>query len=202
MLIIGLTGQSGAGKGTVASLFSPYGILSIDTDKVYHDLLIPPSPCLDDLAARFGRHMLCPDGTLNRKALAAHVFAPENQAELADLNRITHAYVLDVTRSICRELEKQGCVGVFVDAPLLFESGFDRECHTTLAVLADADVRLARIMTRDGLTLTEATARMTAQKSDDFYTTRAKHVIYNNAPPEALLPEVERLLDTWGVTRS
>ena len=199
MLTIGLTGPSGAGKGTVASLFSPYGILSIDTDQVYHDLLIPPSPCLDELAERFGQQILLPDGTLDRKILAAHVFAPGSEAELLDLNRITHAYVLDVTRSICRELEAQGCVGVFVDAPLLFESGFDTECDTTLAVLADPDVRLSRIMARDYLTLSQAQARLSAQKPDSYYTERAAHVIYNNTNIEALASDVQRLLAQWGV---
>lgn len=199
MLTIGLTGPSGAGKGTVASMFAPYGILSIDTDKVYHDLLIPPSPCLDELAERFGQQILNPDGTLDRKILAAHVFAPGNEDELCDLNRITHAYVLDVTRGICRELETKGCVGVFVDAPLLFESGFDRECDTTLAVLADPDVRLSRIMTRDALTLSQAQARLSAQKPDSYYTERAAHVIYNNTNVEDLASEVQRLLTQWGV---
>ncbi len=199
MLTIGLTGPSGAGKGTVASLFAPYGILSIDTDKVYHDLLIPHSPCLDDLAVRFGGKILNPDGTLDRKALASHVFAKGNEQALADLNRITHAYVLDVTRSICRELEAKGCVGVFVDAPLLFESGFDAECDTTLAVLAAPDVRLARIIARDGLTLEQARARMAAQKPDSYYTERAKQIIYNNGSADDLTSEVRRLLLLWEV---
>ncbi|MBQ9781310.1 MAG: dephospho-CoA kinase [Clostridia bacterium] len=200
MLTIGLTGPSGAGKGTVATLFQPHGILSVDTDKVYHDLLSPPSPCLDALAERFGKEMLNPDGTLDRKALAAHVFAKGSDAELADLNRITHAFVLDMTRSICRELEARGCVGVFVDAPLLFESGFDAECDTTLAVLADPDVRLTRIMARDGLTRPQAQARMAAQKPDGYYLERAKHVIYNNGTANDLLSEVCRLLSAWEVT--
>ena len=200
MLIIGLTGPSGAGKGTVASLFASYGIFSVDTDKVYHDLLIPPSPCLDALIERFGTKMLNPDGTLDRKALAAHVFSRGNEAELSDLNRITHAFVLDVTRGLCRELKAQGCVGVFIDAPLLFESGFDHECDTTLAVLAEPDVRLTRIMSRDGLSLPEAQARMSAQKPDSYYLERTKHVIYNNCTADDLLPDVRRLLTAWGVT--
>lgn len=200
MLTIGLTGPSGAGKGTVSALFAPYGILSVDTDKVYHNLLIPPSPCLDALEKRFGKQMLTPDGSLDRKALAAHVFAKGNEEELADLNRITHAFVLDVTRSICRELEAKGCVGVFVDAPLLFESGFDAECDTTLAVLAAPDIRLARIMARDNLTPDQAKKRMAAQKLDNYYTERAKHVIYNNGSTEDLTSEVCRLLTLWGVT--
>ena len=200
MLTIGLTGPSGAGKGTIAKLFAPHGILSIDTDQVYHDLLMPPSPCLDALVRRFGAFILNADGHLNRKALAAHVFAPENEAALKDLNRITHAFVLDVTRGICRELASNGCVGVFVDAPLLFESGFDAECDTTLAVLADPDLRLTRIMARDGLSLAEAKARLSAQKPDDFYTSQATHVIYNNGTAEDLAPDINHLLSAWGVT--
>ena len=54
MLIVGLTGPSGAGKGVVASLFSRLGVPSVDTDRIYHNLLVPPSPCLEELKERFG----------------------------------------------------------------------------------------------------------------------------------------------------
>ncbi len=198
MLIIGLTGPSGAGKGTVAKLFESFGIPSIDTDRVYHDLLIPPSPCLDALVERFGRQILNPDGTLDRKALAAWVFAEEHEQELLDLNAITHSFVLDVVRGICAELSLQACPAVLVDAPLLFESGFDEECDKTLAVLADPDVRLCRIMARDSISLPVAKARLNAQKADDFYTCRADHVMINNGAPHELLDEVKALALSWG----
>ena len=79
MKILGLTGQSGAGKGAVAALFAEHGIPSVDTDAVYHELLIPPSACLDELTAEFSGAILNPDGTLNRPALAALVFEPSEE---------------------------------------------------------------------------------------------------------------------------
>ncbi len=199
MHIIGLTGPTGAGKGTVSSLLSAQGIPAIDTDAVYHKLLIPPSPCLDGLTARFGRDILMPDGTLNRPALAARVFAPEAEAERDDLNRMTHGYVLEAVRQICAEWKSKGVPAVLVDAPLLFESGFDRECDRTLAVLADPDIRLARIMARDGLSFPAATSRLRAQKPDDFYISQADAVLYNNGTPEDLRPSLASLLTRWGV---
>ena len=198
MLIVGLTGPSGAGKGTVAAVFEKFGIPSIDTDRVYHDLLVPPSPCLDALVARFGEHILNPDGILDRAALAAWVFAEGRENELLDLNAITHTFVLDAVRVICAELAQKGCPAVLVDAPLLFESGFDAECDRTLAVLADPDVRLCRIMARDHISLPVAKARLNAQKADAFYSERVDHVLRNDGAPHDLLPEIRALALSWG----
>ncbi len=180
MLTIGLTGPTGAGKGYIASLFAAYGVPSIDTDAVYHALLVPPSECLDELTARFGPSILHPDGTLNRPALAAMVFAPDAKEAHDDLDRITHRHVLAEVRRQCEALAAMDIPAVLVDAPRLYESGFDRECDKVLAVLADRDIRLRRIMSRDGLSLPRATARLDAQAPDDFFTRRADAVIWND----------------------
>ena len=177
MLTIGLTGPSGAGKGTLASLFAAYGIPSIDTDAIYHALLVPPSECLRELAERFGDGILFPDGTLDRKILAALVFAPGREADLADLNTITHRHVLSEVRRLLAVYKEQGKAAVLVDAPQLFESGFDAECHYILSVLAPRDIRLARIMTRDGLDEERASARLNAQKPDEFYRSHSNAVV-------------------------
>ncbi len=82
MKVLGLTGPSGAGKGFVCALFARHGIPSIDADRVYHDLLVPPSQCLDALVERFGRSVLFPDGTLDRKArILQRDSIPEEAAE-------------------------------------------------------------------------------------------------------------------------
>lgn len=200
MLIIGLTGPSGAGKGVVASLLAGYGIPSIDTDKVYHDLLIPPSACLDELTARFGAEILSPDGTLNRGALAALVFSPGHGEDLADLNAIAHRHILNQTRQLLAVHEAEGAVAVLVDAPQLFESGFDRECGFILSVLAPYELRLARIMERDGLSEERARARLDASHSDEFFRERSDAVIFNGDSMDAMASEVRRLLALWGVT--
>ena len=200
MLKIGLTGPSGAGKGMVSSLLSPYGIPSIDTDAIYHELLIPPSACLDELVVRFGRSILTSGGTLDRRALAAIVFASGHEAERADLNRITHRHILDRVRTICREHDRTGATAVLIDAPVLFESGFDRECDKTLAVLSDRERRLARITERDGLDETAARMRLDAQPDDDFYISRADAAIYNDGVPADMDAPLRALLKEWGVT--
>ena len=84
MLVIGLTGPSGAGKGLVSQAFASYGSKIIDADAVYHALLLPPSPCLDELTAAFGAHILRPDGRLNRSVLGNMVFS--DPRALAKLN--------------------------------------------------------------------------------------------------------------------
>ena len=199
MLTVGLTGPTGAGKGTVASLFARYGVPSIDTDAVYHDLLVPPSACLNELTARFGEEILSEEGTLDRKALAAVVFAPGHKQELADLNRIAHRHVLSEVRRLLTIYEAEGKPAVLVDAPQLFESGFDAECGVILAVLASREVRLSRIMARDGLDEARATARLNAQKPDGFFREHADAVICNDGDPEAMDAEVRRLLTLWEV---
>lgn len=199
MLTIGLTGPSGAGKGVIASLLAGYGVPSIDTDKVYHRLLIPPSACLDELVGRFGSGILHPDGTLDRKALAALVFAEGHEQDLADLNAITHRHILDEVRVTLRRFDAEGIPAVLVDAPQLFESKFDSECGFILSVLAPYEVRLARIMARDGLDEARAKARLAASHDDIFFTERSDAVILNGGDIPALEDDVRRLLTQWGV---
>ncbi len=95
MKIIGLTGPSGAGKGEVGAILRERGIPVIDTDRVYHELLVPPSPCLDALVEAFGCDILASDGALDRAALASLVFADTDEAHARHetLNRITHRFV-------------------------------------------------------------------------------------------------------------
>ncbi len=199
MLTVGLTGPSGAGKGVVASLFAAYGVPSIDTDAVYHALLAPPSECLDELTERFGRGILAPDGALNRRALAALVFAEGHGDDLRDLNTITHRHILSEVRRRLEEYAAKGTPAVLVDAPQLFESGFHAECDFILSVLAPREVRLARVMARDGLDEERALARIAASHTDEFFTERSDAVVINDGGIEALEGEVRRLLALWGV---
>lgn len=196
MLTIGLTGPTGAGKGAVASLLAAYGIPSIDTDAVYRELLVPPSPLLDELAATFGAGILTPSGELDRVALSAKVFTAGCQDQLERLNSVTHPHILnEVRRRLAvygRSWRDTGApIAVMVDAPQLYESGFDRECEIICSVLAPKKTRLARIMARDGMTEERALARMRAQRSDSFYR-KAGYIIVNDGDMERLEEEVSR----------
>lgn len=195
MLTIGLTGPTGAGKGTVAALLAEMGIPSIDTDRVYRELLVPPSACLTDLAARFGQEILTEDGGLDRAALAARVFAPGREAELAALNAIAHPHILgEVRRCLAVYGESWSKTGepiaVLVDAPQLYESGFDGECDLICSVLAPKQDRLRRIMERDGISEDRARARMQAQRSDSFYR-KAGYLLVNDGDLSSLRKQAQ-----------
>lgn len=184
--ILGLTGPSGAGKSVVAQrLRDAHGFAWIDTDAVYHDLTNSPSPCLDELRAAFGDGVI-KDGALHRPTLASIVFAPDAGDKLELLNRITHKHVLAVTAQRIEDARQNGARGAIIDAPLLFESGADATCTHTLAVIADKQTRLARIVARDNLSQEAAQKRLDAQKPDAYYCEKADFIIENNGDLQAM----------------
>ena len=192
--ILGLTGPSGAGKGVVAArLQDAHDFAWIDTDAVYHELTNAPSPCLDELAHAFGTGVI-KQGKLDRKALAAIVFAPDAKDKLELLNRITHKHVLAVTDERVKSARQNGAVGAIIDAPLLFESGAHLSCTHTLAVLADKQTRLGRIMARDGLCQEDAKRRLDAQKPDAYYCERADFIIENDGDLQAVQAYADALV--------
>ncbi len=192
--ILGLTGPSGAGKGVVAQhLRDAHGFAWIDTDAVYHDLTSAPSPCLDELRAAFGDGVIR-NGALHRPTLASIVFAPEAKDKLEQLGSITHKHVLAVTEQRIKQAKQNGARGVIIDAPLLFESGADTTCTHTLAVIADKETRLARIMARDNLSREAAQKRLDAQKPDAYYIEKADFIIENNGDVQALRVHADALV--------
>ena len=200
MLVIGLTGPSGAGKGTVSRLFASYGLQVIDADAVYHALLIPPSPCLNELTAAFGTDILLPDGTLDRKALGNLVFS--DPRALAGLNEISHRFVKEEIRRRLRDLDAQKIPAVVLDAPQLFEAGCDRDCQVVVSVLANEKMRLERIMRRDGISKEDALRRIRAQYDSSFFRNHSDYIIENDASPDNLRPAVKQILTDLGVIGS
>lgn len=200
MLVIGLTGPSGAGKSLVADLFAQFGLPRIDADAIYHALLAPPSPCLDELTDHFGVQILTESGSLNRRALGQIVFHDPEQ--LAALNEITHRYVMAEVRRRLEQLRREAFKAALLDAPQLFEAAADRDCNIIVSVLADEELRINRIMLRDGIDREAALARIRSQKSDAFFRTHSDYVIENNDTPDRLLSEIRRILAETGVDAS
>jgi dephospho-CoA kinase len=198
MTIIGLTGPSGAGKSTIAALFTERGIPVMDADRIYHALLVPPSPCLDAIREAFSDAILHPDGTLNRKALSALVFEDSDagRERLSKLNAITHRFVIQKTDEALACYRAQGLSCAVIDAPLLIEAGMHRGCDLTVCVLAPADVRIRRLMQRDGRSEAELHARIQAQPDDAFYRAHADVIVINDgtATMEQLRARVNEIL--------
>lgn len=178
LIVIGLTGSTGAGKGSVCRAFLNYNINSIDTDQTSRSVCDIGKPCLNELTEAFGDQILNPDKSLNRKALANIAFS-DTEKHLT-LNKITHKHILNEVRDWLEIEKSNGKNAAIVDAPLLFESGFDKECDVIIAVTADKETRIKRIITRDNITLDEANLRISKQHDDIFYTKNADYVIVNN----------------------
>ena len=196
MKLIGLCGGSGSGKGTASSIFLKRGIPSVDTDAIYREMTLYYSQCLDALSGEFGNIIIKPDGSLDRKALADIVFcSDDSQKKLTRLNEITHKFILDEARGRLEEFRRLGYPAAIIDAPVLFESGFNKECDVTVCVIADKNVRINRIMSRDGLTESEATRRINAQISDDDLIKKCDYFIRNDSDMDALSAEIDRLID-------
>lgn len=172
--LIGLTGQSGAGKSTAAKVFEQNGFTVINADELVKKVYAPKSPCLFAVSSRFGRDIINTDGTLNRVLLAQRAFSSTENT--AALNEIVHPFVLSEMLS---ELKNADGIAVF-DAPQLFESGIDAVCDVIVSVIADEDVRLKRIIRRDGITEAQARERINAQHSEKFFKSNSDFIIENN----------------------
>lgn len=195
MKVIGLCGGSGSGKGTVGLLFAQRGIPTIDTDLVYRELTGGPSPCIDALRAEFGSEIITDSGALNRRELARIVFCGENSsAKLKRLNEIAHSFILDETRRRLTSYEENGIEFAMVDAPVLYESGFDSECDIVLCVIADTETRIQRIVSRDGISKEAAKSRIDSQLTNEELISRCDYSINNNSDIENLKREVDRVI--------
>ena len=188
MKVIGLCGGSGSGKGAVSSIFAEIGVPSIDTDAVYREMTLSDSPCMRALAAEFGREIINSLGGLDRARLASIVF--NDPSRLKTLNKIAHSFILDETRRRLAKYSDEGLPAAIVDAPVLFESGFDKECDEIICVVADKETRIARIMSRDGITLDAAEKRIASQMPDEILISKCDQVIYNNSDIESLREQI------------
>lgn len=193
MKVIGLTGQTGAGKSTVAEMLREQGVVVLDADVLAREVINASRACLGDIVLEFGCEMLDQHGEINRKQLGAVVFS--DRKKLRRLNEITHPHIV---RRIQDELEQHNqrhTPVVVLDAPTLYEAGVDRFCGAVIAVLSPEPLRLARIMQRDSLTEEEAKNRIRSQHDDAFFKKRANFIIENTGSIEELSGYIAEILE-------
>jgi dephospho-CoA kinase len=192
MLVVGLTGNIGSGKSTVARLLEARGVPVIDADVLAREAVAPGTPALAAIVARFGENVIAPDGTLDRAALRHIIFA--DPAERAALDAIVHPAVNARRRTLLNQQRALGARVVVCDIPLLFEAGLDGTMDAIVLVDAPRDIRLTRIMHDRGLTRAEALAMIDSQLPAEGKRARSAYVIDNDGTLDDLRSRFEA---TW-----
>lgn len=190
-LVIGLTGPTGAGKSTVAQAFEKAGCKIIDADLVARQA-VTEKGCLSALKAEFGNDIVN-DGILDRHLLAQRAFSSEKGA--AKLNAITHPVIMGKVKKMIAQNQTDEVKAIVLDAALLFESGADSLCSTTIAVTAPVEIRLNRIMNRDRISKELAKARISAQKENSYYNERARYRLDGAMSRNNIQATVNQLLE-------
>ena len=191
MKIIGITGGTGCGKTTALNELERRGALLIDCDAVYHRMLETDRPMLDEIEKYFPGAVV--DGKLDRKALGAVVFTDEEA--LRDLNIITHRHINLEIRRILREHAMNGGTLAAIDAIELFSSGLAKRCTATVGVIAGRDVRISRIMRRDGISREYAMMRVNAQRPNEYFIQKCSHVLENNGSQEEFIEKCRKTFE-------
>jgi dephospho-CoA kinase len=174
--VVGLTGGIASGKSTVSNMLAARGAVVIDADKIAREVVEPGQPALTKIVERFGTDVLSSDGTLDRQALGAIVFAdPEANA---DLRAITHPHIGEAIAARMAAFADTDRI-VVLDAPLLVESGW-KGLAKLIVVAAHPDVQVERMLRDRDMSADEAQARIAAQASLDEKLDKADIVIWND----------------------
>lgn len=188
--IIGLTGQSGAGKSTVTEVFENSGAYVINADSLAH-LALKTDKCKENLREAFGEEIFDENGEVVRKNLAKAAFSSKENTE--KLNRCTHPVIGELAKAEFKRAKDEGYKVALFDAPTLLESGLDNLCSVIISVIAGKEVRAKRIMERDSLSFEDAMLRLNAQYDDSFYTEKSQFVIENNGTKAELMKKAEKV---------
>lgn len=207
MIVLGITGGIGSGKTTAAGYLRSLGFACVDVDQIGRELTAEGSPLLEILDREFG-----PDGKygrgiailrdssiegikiLDRKALASVVFSDEKAR--ARFNEIIHSRMLRIIREQIEELRKKENIrGILLDAPLMYEAGCDTMCDRVILVTAPVEIRIERVMKRDGTTREDVVSRIKSQMSDEEKARLADFVVDNSGDTDELCRKLDEIVE-------
>jgi dephospho-CoA kinase len=189
--VIGLTGGMGSGKSTVSQFLSELGVVIVDADKIGHEIYQPNTTIWRQLVKTFGKQIVAPDNTIDRKKLGAIVFS--NPESVKKLDSIVLPGMFQIAKRQIEKARKQRVKVVVLDAPTLFEAKWDPLVEEVWVVVAnEADV-IKRAIERTGLPEEQIRARIRAQMSNEERIKRSNVVIHNNGTVGDLLTKVKEL---------
>ena len=192
MLLVGLTGNIGSGKSTVAQMLSERGATIIDADVLSRRAVELGTPAFGKIVARWGSSILAPDGHLDRAALRRVVFA--DHAQLEELNQIVHPEVERLRMRLIDQAKRRGDRVVVCDIPLLFERHMTDRFDRIVLVDAHRAIRLERLVKERGLRETEAMDMIAAQMPAELKRARADFIVENDGTFAQL---ERRVADVW-----
>ncbi len=199
-MLIGLTGTFGSGKSTVAAMLAELGAAVVDADAIAREVVEPGQPALEEIRREFGAEYLDADGALDRRRMAARVFANPDRREA--LNRIVHPRVIERMRSEIARFEAQrratGQPEVIVlNVPLLLEVALTGMAERVVVVTIREAERFRRVRRRDGMSEREVVARLASQWPQRRKVAAADDVIDNSGPLEVTRNQVVELYREW-----
>ena len=191
MLYVGLTGNIASGKSAVADRFAELGATVVDADVLARDAVAVGTPAYQKVVARWGSHVLQPDGTLDREALRHKVFADKTQ--LDELNSIVHPDVNKLRRKMVTEARKRGDAVLIYVVPLLFERRLANEFDQIILVDAPKETRFDRLTRLRGVSEEDSANMISAQMLAELKRARADFVIENDGSLEELREKVDEV---------
>ena len=191
MQVIGLLGGVASGKSLVARQLGSLGAEVLDADRAAHEVL-RSTKIEEAIRDRWGQRVVGPDGRVDRRKLADIVFAdpPEGPKRRRYLERLTHPEIGRRLRQESERFARDGVEVVVLDAPLLIEAGWDRQCDKLVYVDAPRPVRLGRALAR-GWSEEEFSVREAAQESLNAKRRRADVIVDNSGTPQLTLAQIE-----------
>ncbi|HOK61510.1 MAG: dephospho-CoA kinase [Tenuifilum sp.] len=184
LLRVGVTGGIGSGKTLVCKILEVLGYPVFYSDLVAKSITDTDPEVMEKVKGLFGNNIY-PNGKLNRKKVAELVFA--NDTLLKELNSIIHPAVARSFEQWCLQNAKSGLV--FKESAILFETGIFRELHKTILVTAPEELRIKRVVERDGVTELEVRARMAKQMPEEQKKKLADFIV-DNSSNQLVLPQV------------
>lgn len=176
MKVIGITGSSGSGKSTLTKILAnELNAKAIYSDEIVKEMQKKGTDYYKKIVETFGEEILNQNKEINRKKLAEIIFSKEEDRN--KMNEITKTYVLEEIKRQIKETKKEI---VIVDAPILIESGLNKECNVIIAVICNRKTQIKRICERDNIEEKEAIARLNSQKSNEYYKKYADYIVEND----------------------
>lgn len=187
MKIVGLTGGIGSGKTTIAKWFSEQGIPVYNSDNEAKRLMNESSEIREELIQLFGEDAYL-NNELNRKFISSKVF--ENKDLLEQLNQIVHPAVF---KDFKTWIQNQNAPFIVKEAAILFESGSYHDCDYIVSVIADEEIRIQRVMERDGISNEQVLSRIKNQWTDELRIVNSDFIIRNNQGLNELKEEFQEV---------